>query len=147
MSTGGSSDYSPSSPGRLARSQPEPKPTLLPPPRLGPVTAALPPGLEHVRTTDVFDEHHHPAGLLRAHRVADGVWARLVVHRGELTFVFEDDAEHPTVVAAEGSVVIPPGRLHHVELGRPVRFALEFLRERTADAPAAGRESTALDPS
>ncbi|MEZ5235683.1 MAG: DUF1971 domain-containing protein [Acidimicrobiia bacterium] len=111
------------------------------------MTAALPTGLEHVRTTDVFDEHHHPAGLLRAHRVADGVWARLVVHRGELTFVFEDDAEHPMVVAAEGSVVIPPGRLHHVELGRPVRFALEFHRERTADAPAAGRESTALDPS
>ncbi|MCB0991196.1 MAG: DUF1971 domain-containing protein, partial [Acidimicrobiales bacterium] len=40
----------------------------------------LPDGLEHVRTTDIFDNDTVPAGLLRAHRVADGVWGRLVVH-------------------------------------------------------------------
>ena len=37
----------------------------------------LPDGLEHVRTTDVFDNTTVPAGLLRAHRVADGVWGRV----------------------------------------------------------------------
>ena len=53
----------------------------------------LPEGLVHVRTTDVFDEQSHPAGLRRAHRVADGVWARLVVHTGGLTFVFDDETK------------------------------------------------------
>jgi tellurite resistance-related uncharacterized protein len=50
----------------------------------------LPDGLEHVRTTDVFDNGTVPAGLLRAHRVADGAWGRLVVHSGTVTFVFDD---------------------------------------------------------
>ena len=104
----------------------------------------LPDGLVHVRTTDVFDQNTHPAGLLRAHRVADGVWARLVVHTGSLTFVFDDEPERPHVVTAGGSVVIPPARQHHLELGGPVTFALEFHR-RPADArPADGHESTGL---
>ena len=37
------------------------------------MNAELPVGLEHVRTTDTFDQDHHPAGLRRAHRVADGI--------------------------------------------------------------------------
>jgi tellurite resistance-related uncharacterized protein len=105
----------------------------------------LPDGLEHVRTTDVFDEHHHPAGLLRAHRVADGVWARLVVHTGSLTFVFEDRADEPLTIAAGDSVVIPPARLHHVELGAPVTFALEFHRRPDTDTAVRGHESTGLE--
>lgn len=40
----------------------------------------LPDGLVLIRTTDVFDNATVPASLLRAHRVADGVWGRLVVH-------------------------------------------------------------------
>lgn len=105
----------------------------------------LPDGLEHVRTTDTFDQDHHPAGLRRAHRVADGVWARLVVHSGALGFVFEDDPEHVIDLGAGASQVIPPGRLHHVEIAGPVTFALEFHRERDRAAPDAGTESSGLD--
>jgi tellurite resistance-related uncharacterized protein len=105
----------------------------------------LPPGLEYVRTTDVFDHDHHPAGLRRAHRVADGVWARLLVQSGELTFVFEDEPERPISVAAEGAVVIPPGRLHHVEIAGPVTFVLEFHREAEHSPSAVGTESTGLE--
>jgi tellurite resistance-related uncharacterized protein len=89
---------------------------------------ALPDGLQHVRTTDVFDETTVPAGLLRAHRVADGVWGRLVVHTGSVTFVFDDDPDHPLTVVAGDSVVIPPTRQHHVELTTPATFAVEFHR-------------------
>jgi len=104
----------------------------------------LPGGLEHVRTTDVFDEGDHPAGLLRAHRVADGVWARLAVHSGALTFVFEDDAGHPLAVGAGDTVVIPPARRHHLGFGGPVTFSIEFHREVDAAPAPAGAESTGL---
>jgi tellurite resistance-related uncharacterized protein len=107
----------------------------------------LPSGLEHVRTTEVFDEDRHPAGLRRAHRVADGVWARLVVHSGELDFVFEDDVEHPIRARVDRPVVIPPGRHHHVATIGPVTFTIEFHRDAAHEATAPGEESSGLaDP-
>lgn len=87
----------------------------------------LPEGLELARTTDVFDEDSVPAGLLRAHRVADGVWGRLVVHEGSVGFRFEDE-DRLLNAAAGDSIAIPPGRRHHVELVGPVRFVVEFHR-------------------
>ncbi|HQV58180.1 MAG TPA: DUF1971 domain-containing protein [Ilumatobacteraceae bacterium] len=104
----------------------------------------LPDGLELVRTTDVMDQDHHPAGLLRAHRVAEGVWGRLLIHSGSLTFVFEDDPQ-PIELGAGEHIVIPPGRLHHVELGRPATFAIEFHREPSPVTLVTGKESTGLE--
>ncbi|MCX6522890.1 MAG: DUF1971 domain-containing protein, partial [Actinobacteria bacterium] len=104
----------------------------------------LPSGLEHVRTTEVFDQDRHPAGLRRAHRVADGVWARLVVHSGELDFVFEDDVERPIRARADRPVVIPPGRLHHVATIGRVTFAIEFHRDPGHGTAGVGEESTGL---
>lgn len=85
------------------------------------------------RVTDEFDETTVPAGLLRAHRVASGVWGRLVVRHGSLRFVFEEDPDRPITVEAAGrpSVVIPPDVRHHVEIQGPVRFAVEFYRPST----------------
>ncbi len=88
----------------------------------------LPDGLELVRTTATFDETSVPAGLLAAHRVADGVWGRLVVLDGALRFVFEDDPDGATTVSSGHHQVIPPGRPHHLELDGPVRFHVEFHR-------------------
>ena len=76
----------------------------------------LPDGLEHVRTTDIFDNATVPAGLLRAHRVADSLWGRLVVHAGTVTFVFDDQPDEPITVTAGEAVAIPPARQHHLEL-------------------------------
>ena len=87
---------------------------------------SLPDGLVLARTTDEFDEHTVPTGLLRNHRIATGVWGRLVVRAGALRFGFGDDDEF--VVAAGASVVIPPDRVHHVAVAGPVRFAVEFHR-------------------
>ncbi len=89
-------------------------------------SADLPPGSVLDRVTDEFDETSVPKGLLRAHRVAAGAWGRLVVRQGALRFVFEDSPDEPIHVEIGGSVVIPPGRLHHVETTGPVRFAVEF---------------------
>lgn len=110
----------------------------------------LPEGLELARTTDVFDESNHPGGLLRAHQVAAGVWARLLVHTGSLRFVFEDESDRPRTVSAGGSQVIPPQRRHHVEFDGPATFAIEFHRPPAtagpAEGPAEGAESTGLQP-
>ncbi len=89
----------------------------------------LPDGLEHVRTTDVFDPSTVPAGLLRAHRVAGGVWGRLVCHEGSVRLVFEDDSGATVELTAGGSAAIPPSTPHHVELSADARFAVEFHRE------------------
>lgn len=91
----------------------------------------VPDGLELARITDPFDERSVPAGLLRTHRVAAGVWGRLVVDSGSLGFRFEDDDGNWRVSAGEW-IVIPPGRPHRVELAGPVRFAVEFHRLRGA---------------
>lgn len=87
---------------------------------------ALPPDVELVRTTPTFDERTIPAGLLRAHRIGEGMWGRLVVVSGGLAVRFEDGADDATRLGAGASVVIPPGRPHHVELDGPVSFAIEF---------------------
>ncbi len=102
----------------------------------------MPDGLVLTRTTDVFDNVTVPAGLLRAHRVAAGVWGRLIVHSGTLGFVFEDETDKPIRVSAGGSVVIPPSLRHHVELDGPATFAVEFHR-RPGDS-AAGLETSGL---
>jgi tellurite resistance-related uncharacterized protein len=106
----------------------------------------LPDGLEHVRTTDVFDNTTVPAGLLRAHRVADGVWGNLVIHTGTVTFVFDDQPDDPITAHAGDSVAIPPARQHHLELDEPATFAVEFHRAPSHPVPEPGTESTALTP-
>ncbi len=88
----------------------------------------LPPGCELVRTTREFDQHSVPDGLLSAHRVADGVWGRLVVREGALRFGFDDEAEERLVVAG-ASQVIPPGRFHHLAIDGATRFVVEFHRQ------------------
>ena len=88
----------------------------------------LPDGLRLQRVTDVFDADSVPAGLLRAHQIAEGVWGRLVVHGGTVRFVWEDDADRPVELREGDTVVVPPLRRHHVELGDDARFAVEFHR-------------------
>ena len=107
------------------------------------MTIELPPGCELVRTTREFDETTVPAGLLATHRVAPGVWGRLVVVSGSIRFGFDDPTDDTTddthddtrsadadewVVAAGERQVIPPDRVHHVRVDGPVRFAVEFHR-------------------
>lgn len=90
--------------------------------------AHLPDGARQVRTTPVFDETSVPTGLLAAHQLAVGVWARVQVQQGSLDFVFEDAPARPIRVDESRSLVVPPQRPHHVVLTGPVRFILELYR-------------------
>ena len=89
---------------------------------------SLPAGLTLQRTTDEFDAMSVPAGLLRSHRIAPGVWGALEVTAGTAAFVWEDQPDIPVVLAAGDSLVIPPGVLHHVEPGPDARFRVSFHR-------------------
>lgn len=96
-----------------------------------------PDGVHLVRATPEFDERSVPDGLLRAHRIADGVWGRLRVRTGALRFVFEDEGDDGRLVQAGGEQIIPPATPHHVEIIGPVAFVVEFHRPVAADGDIA----------
>ncbi|WP_020377542.1 DUF1971 domain-containing protein [Candidatus Microthrix parvicella] len=104
----------------------------------------LPDGLELARTTKVFDNETAPTGLLKAHQVAEAVWGRLVVHTGSVGFVFEDMPDDTILVGAGDHVVIPPQRHHHVVLGEPATFVVEFYKAPAGDVVDASRPTTTL---
>ena len=87
----------------------------------------LPDGLTLARTTPRFDTTNVPAGLLAAHRVAEGVWGVLRVADGQVTFVLEEPGAR-RVLRAGDHQVIEPDVAHHVELGPDAAFAVEFYK-------------------
>jgi len=79
------------------------------------------------RTAGPFDEATLPAGLLKDHVVADGMWGCLRVIEGRVTFSLH--TEPPTIVhlGAGDRQAIPPGLPHALILDGPVRMAIDFL--------------------
>ncbi len=90
-------------------------------------STSLPGHVGLVRTTPVFTVETVPAGLLRAHRIAPGVWGRLRVIGGSASFVLEDTGESRRLGEGDEQV-IEPGVAHHVELGSDAAFVVEFYR-------------------
>lgn len=88
----------------------------------------LPEGVSLQRSTDVFDSSSVPAGLLGAHQTAAQVWGEVEVLAGSLTFVWEDGDEPGVVLSAGDTLVVPPAKPHHVELGPDARFRVSFHR-------------------
>ncbi|WP_432559001.1 DUF1971 domain-containing protein [Granulicoccus sp. GXG6511] len=106
----------------------------------------LPDDVVLARVTDDWTPETAPVGLGRAHRVAEGVWGRLVVREGSVNFIFEDAPDDVITVRAGEGQVIPPQRPHHVEFAGPATFAVEFYRapKESVRAPDVGKESTGL---
>jgi len=90
--------------------------------------AELPDGLELVRTAGPFDDVTLPAGLRRAHLVADGVWGHLRVLEGAARLGIETVPPIDRRLEAGDSQPIPPGVRHAVSVDGPVRLAVDFLR-------------------
>jgi tellurite methyltransferase len=89
--------------------------------------AELPDGLVVVRTAGPFDATTVPAGLLRDHRLADGVWGRLHVDDGSLSFTMQTEPPVTTQIHAGDDQPIPPGIRHALHLPGAVSFTIEFL--------------------
>jgi len=89
--------------------------------------AELPDAVRLERTSPEWDEHTVPAGLLRAHRLADGIWGRIAVGAGNLRFLASTEPPIQTVLGPGSTQAIPPGVEHEVlPLGR-VRFTVAIL--------------------
>lgn len=91
----------------------------------------LPGTLRPYKRTPLFTEATTPAGLLADHSTKAGVWGRLHVEAGELTYIVAETGE-TTVLRAGQHAVIRPQERHRVSLDGPVAFFVEFLREDAA---------------
>ena len=87
----------------------------------------LPDGLERARTAGPFDADTLPAGLRRAHVVADRTWGLLRVLDGAVTFTIETDPPHRVDLAASDEQPIPPGVPHQLAVDGPFRLEVDFL--------------------
>lgn len=89
--------------------------------------AELPGSLRVSRTVGPFDATTLPAGLRKAHRVADGVWGRLRVVEGSAGLRMETDPPIDVVLVSGDSQAIPPGVPHAVSVDGPVSLVVDFL--------------------
>lgn len=88
----------------------------------------LPAGLVFQRVTNDFTSVTVPAGLLKAHRIAEGVWGVLRVRDGRVRFVEEIESGRDIDLAPGEANVIRPGVPHRVEPSEDATFAVEFYR-------------------
>lgn len=99
---------------------------------------ALPPGCEAYRRTPEFTESTIPAGLLRWHRTAPGVWGLIHVLEGRLRYRVLDPPTERVLAASNAPGVIEPAVPHEVAPLGKVRFHVEFHRLARTGAPAPG---------
>ena len=89
--------------------------------------AELPDGLVVARTAGPFDEQSLPAGLRRAHRVAERTWGYLRVLTGGLFFELGTDPPRRLRLQAPAAQPIPPAVPHAVTPDGAVELAVDFL--------------------
>ena len=88
----------------------------------------IPEGYHLGRTSTEWDEASMPPALRRDHRVARGLWGRIVMGAGRMRFVSETDPVCDVIVTPDGPQAIPPEVTHRVEPIGSVRFAIEFYQ-------------------
>lgn len=94
---------------------------------------ALPSDVTAYKRTPEFTRETTPAGLLRGHSTKEGVWGRIVVLEGAMTYRILEPEIEEIRLGPDRKGVIEPGVLHEVVPGEGVRFYVEF--HRAGDAP------------
>lgn len=84
-----------------------------------------------------WDETTLPAGLRRAHCLADRTWGRIAIRTGRLCFRAATAPVIDVELKAGSMQAIPPGVEHQVETVGPVLVCLEILAVERSDQPAA----------
>ena len=86
----------------------------------------LPDTVVHYKSTAEFTEHSVPAGLLRQHQTAAGVWGRITVLEGALLYHISEPELETILLSPQLPGVVEPRVLHEVEVIGPVRFRVDF---------------------
>ena len=88
----------------------------------------LPEGVTQYKSTPEFTESTIPAGLLRSHSTAAGVWGRITILEGSLLYRELEPALEEHLLTPEQPGIIAPQQKHEVAAVGPVRFCVEFHR-------------------
>lgn len=88
--------------------------------------SALPADVVHYKSTPEFTESTIPAGLLRDHATAAGVWGRIRIIEGNL--LYREDGQERLLTPYAPRIVAPQVR-HEVATAGPVRFCVDFFRK------------------
>lgn len=88
----------------------------------------LPENLKLHSRTPGFDQDSVPAGILGRHTTADGVWGKIRVTEGQLTYRILEPGLEEHVVDTEHVGIVAPQVAHQVEINGPVKFYIEFYR-------------------
>lgn len=88
----------------------------------------LPGGLESYRRTPQFEAKSTPKGLRAEHNTKAGVWGRINVESGTLTYVTLGQARQEFTVTRDAPGIIAPLMKHFVVPHEGVSFHVEFLR-------------------
>ena len=88
----------------------------------------LPADVKPYKRTPEFTRESTPPGLLKAHNTKDGVWARIVVLEGSMTYRILEPGIEEIALDSQRFGVIEPRVLHEVVPNEGVRFYVEFCR-------------------
>jgi tellurite resistance-related uncharacterized protein len=91
----------------------------------------LPVGLEHYKSTPVFDRRTTPLALQSDHSTKLGVWGKIQVSAGQLRYTVTDPrrAAFSVELTAGGPPgIVEPTIVHRVELISDVTFQVEFWK-------------------
>lgn len=88
----------------------------------------LPDHVVHYKSTPEFTETTIPAGLLKAHTTAAGVWGRIRIIEGALRYRITEPLPEVHLLEPGAPGIVEPQVRHEVEPIGPVRFCVDFLR-------------------
>jgi tellurite resistance-related uncharacterized protein len=92
----------------------------------------MPGDFEPYRRTAEFNERTIPASLRRDHSTKPGVWGKIHVIEGKLSYQVEALGKTFELSPAMPGIVIPEIK-HHVDAIGPVRFFIELYNRRDTD--------------
>ena len=93
----------------------------------------IPDNVVFYKRSPQFDQDTTPANILKAHTTKPGVWGRIVVTEGSLTYHIVEPEEEAHELRPGVAGVVEPTMKHYLRIDRPVRFHVEFLKEETAE--------------
>lgn len=88
----------------------------------------LPDSVRPYKNTPTFNESTVPAGLLKDHNTATGVWGVIKVLSGSIFYQVTEGLSFQVMLDSDTDGIIEPQIKHHLEVCGPVSFYVEFNR-------------------